>query len=985
MMRAWFGGTRGRGFAIGIAATAGVLLLHLSGGLGDFEDWAYDQRMRHFNTLGESDRIVHIDLTDQTFDLIGSWPWPRRLTGDLIRTLAELGAEYIALDIEFKRPRDPRRTAFEIIDDDRELASAIREAGNVFVPVSFKTLPPGVSLASARTAARAILRDDPNVTQERFGYRLGENDIFGASGLLRFRVGELLRTELGQSAEVLASKTGVPVNRIGDILPGLKLAVARELVSERLETHPQTTREELVAEICAGTEECDPGDRRDIERAEKWFRARRAVTVLSGHISGGGLGRLPEAIELRPAIEQVGSAACGTGFVAFEGEGNVVRHTALVVRYGERTILQLGLAVACRMAGIEDRDIRMTREGVLEMPNPADPGGMLRVRLDERGRALINWSAGSSRSEAVSDAAWLRSFRHIPAARIMEIPFFRREIEHNRLSFEALKQRVVERFDQTSSGVYAESMEEFRRLGRSERNEKAAELRAELKATMEEIETRAFAKLAYWWEEIQGVKPESDEDRTDYELIELAYADIIEGGFDLRIRGIEDRYGAMISKRQAELQPLIEGKTCIIGYTASAVADMKPTPVYDIAPGAMIYSNIINQVLAGRMPRHASAWTNATLTVIAGLVVAWLAATTPAVTSVLIMLALILAYVGVNAGFIYRRYDIFLALIAPVVCMATVWALVTVYRQLTEERQRRRFSRALAQYVSPAVANQLAKRSDRLDMTPVAREITCLFSDLKGFTTLSERLGAERTRAVLNPYLEAMSRVLHERGALINKFMGDGIFAFFNAPILDCSDHAERACEAALDSFTALAELQANPPAGAPREEMARLSMRVGMATGTVFVGDYGSDTKLDYTAIGDSINLGARLEPANKVFGTRIALSEGTRKLAGDRFVFRRLGLIQVMGKTQGVQVYELVGKRDGVRGTALEYVGRFEEALAAFFGRDFRAARLAFERCIEERPDDHCARRYLEKAGELEATPPGEDWLGTLQLTSK
>ena len=220
---------------------------------------------------------------------------------------------------------------------------------------------------------------------------------------------------------------------------------------------------------------------------------------------------------------------------------------------------------------------------------------------------------------------------------------------------------------------------------------------------------------------------------------------------------------------------------------------------------------------------------------------------------------------------------------------------------------------------------------------------------------------------------------------MINKFMGDGIFAFFNAPIFACPNHAERACQAALAAFDALEELKAHPPAGAPAEELWLLSMRVGLATGTVFVGDYGSDTKLDYTAIGDSVNLAARLEPANKVFGTRIALPESTHSLAGDRFAFRRLGLIQVVGKTEGVPVYELLGPAGRVSEQLLKHAEVFAQAVEDFETRQFEKARSGFEQCRTLRPDDTCAERYLQMIADLEAHPPGDDWLPVIELTTK
>jgi class 3 adenylate cyclase len=965
--------------------------LHFAGLLQGPEDLAYNARMRYFNTVDETDRIVHIDLTDQSFDLVAPWPWPRRLTADLVRTLHELGAEIIALDLEFKRPKDPRRTSeMETIDDDAELADAIADAGNVFVPLSFKLLPPGRSLAGLRSRAREALRADPHLTPDQFNRRLGDHNYFGRAGLLRFRMGELLREEFGLSALQLAERLNVTLEEVTAIWAGVKRAVARELVEDSLHDHPEADLNDIQDAILGVAESAqvgtvDPGDAQDLAEAYRWCRSMQAACRLAGSDIEAARDRIPEIIAPRPPLERIGAAAAGTGFVSFTGLRNVVRSTPFLTRYGDYVFKQLGFAVACRAAGIADRDIRVTQEGFLEFPNPRAPDRLLRVPLGRDGTALINWSPGRRERSGAGSAPWLSSFRHIPAARIMEIPTYKRELERNARAWLLAKAAAVELTNTPSmSEAYWRDVQELQQLKNAPPEAQRDSRIAELEAKTRGVEARALEGIALAWDEMKGREPESPEEAEEFDGVRRAYQDLVLGRLRPELDRLDERARRRIAERTASLRPLIEGKICLVGYTASAIADMKPTPVYDIAPGVMAHSNIINQVLAGRMPRYAPSWLSLAVTALCGLGVAWIAASVPAITSAAVWVLASAAYAAINV-LIYRQSDMFLALVAPLAAMLGAWGAVTAYRQLTEERERRRFSKALAQYVSPAVAKRLAHQTDRLDMSPVAREVTCFFSDLKGFTTLSDRLGPERTRAVLNPYLQAMSAVLHENGAMINKFMGDGIFAFFNAPILACENHAERACHAASASFEALERLKAAPPADCPPAEMANLSMRIGLATGTVFVGDYGSDTKLDYTAIGDPVNLAARLEPANKVFGTRIALAETTRTRAGDRFAFRRLGLIRVVGKTEGVPVYELLAPSDRVDGKFLEHAELFEAALEAWQARDFETARRRFEQCLALRSEDLCTKHYLRMISEFQANPPGDAWQPVIELTSK
>jgi adenylate cyclase len=238
---------------------------------------------------------------------------------------------------------------------------------------------------------------------------------------------------------------------------------------------------------------------------------------------------------------------------------------------------------------------------------------------------------------------------------------------------------------------------------------------------------------------------------------------------------------------------------------------------------------------------------------------------------------------------------------------------------------------------------------------------------------------------VLNPYLEVMSSVLHRHEALINKFMGDGIFAFFNPPILPCPQHVLAACEAALDSQRALRELVARFDDHPLAEEFRRLFTRIGIASGPVFVGDYGSENKLDYTCMGDTVNLAARLEAANKQFSTATMLSGTCRDAVGDRYVYRHLGAVQVKGQTAVVHIYELLGRTGEVDDEQMRFAEVYGEAVVRFARRDWEGAARGFGRCLELRPADRGAPRHLDAIREYASDPPPDGWAGGIELTEK
>jgi adenylate cyclase len=227
-----------------------------------------------------------------------------------------------------------------------------------------------------------------------------------------------------------------------------------------------------------------------------------------------------------------------------------------------------------------------------------------------------------------------------------------------------------------------------------------------------------------------------------------------------------------------------------------------------------------------------------------------------------------------------------------------------------------------------------------------------------------------------------MSQVLVGHRALVNKFMGDGIFAFFNAPIWPCANHGEQACACALASQTALTRLNRETKAAVGEEG---LVMRIGLATGEAFVGDYGSDTKLDYTCIGDTANLASRLEKACKVLGTSILVNEGTRRQAGDRFAFRPLGRLALPGKQAPVQVHELVGLRETVDARVHAYITAFEQVILAYQACQWDSCLDRAKHCQTMRGDDLALDMYREAATTYRSTAPPQDWDGALQLTDR
>jgi adenylate cyclase len=247
--------------------------------------------------------------------------------------------------------------------------------------------------------------------------------------------------------------------------------------------------------------------------------------------------------------------------------------------------------------------------------------------------------------------------------------------------------------------------------------------------------------------------------------------------------------------------------------------------------------------------------------------------------------------------------------------MAFTFLSIVVYRAMTEERDKKFIRETFGKYVSPKVVDQLVE--DPPELGGVDKELTVMFSDIRGFTSLSERMTPQELINHLNVYLTAMTDIILAYGGTLDKYIGDAIMAFWGAPLRQ-DDHAERACKCALRQMERLAELNATWP------EPLRINIGIGLNSGIMTVGNMGSPTRMNYTLAGDNVNLGSRLEGTNKEYGTNIIVSEATYGPVHDKFLFRELDNIRVKGKNKPVGIYELIDCLGDIAPPVLEKKGR-------------------------------------------------------------
>jgi adenylate cyclase len=307
---------------------------------------------------------------------------------------------------------------------------------------------------------------------------------------------------------------------------------------------------------------------------------------------------------------------------------------------------------------------------------------------------------------------------------------------------------------------------------------------------------------------------------------------------------------------------------------------------------------------------------------------------------------------------------------------------VAVYRALVEEKEKRRVRGAFQQYLNAEVIRRLLENPDLVK--PRKTEITVMFSDVRGFTSISEKLDAQDLAVLLNEYLTEMTQIVFRHRGTLDKYIGDAVMAFWGAPIEEPS-HATQGSHAALEMIARLKEMQKKWKS----EGRPVLDIGIGLCTGVASVGEMGSNLHKGYTALGDTVNLSSRLEGLNKEYATHILLSDATYAAVEDPLlVFRELDLIRVKGKLQPVTLYELVAARGTPEGDAPDLEQRLEffaQGRACYRERRWLDAQFIFEKLLERWPEDGPARMYLNRCKEYLVAGPQENWDGVYVMTHK
>jgi adenylate cyclase len=420
----------------------------------------------------------------------------------------------------------------------------------------------------------------------------------------------------------------------------------------------------------------------------------------------------------------------------------------------------------------------------------------------------------------------------------------------------------------------------------------------------------------------------------------------------------------------------------LVGATAMGTHDLRSTPVSPLFPGVEIHATVIDNILAGDFlakPEWSRAFDLLAIVLLCALVGLALPRLS-AVKGLGFTAGLFLLYV-LSAWWLFAHFQVWLNLLYPLLSLMLAYTVLTAYRYLTEERERRRIKGAFRRYVAPLVIEEMLKAPDRLTLGGQEKVLTVLFSDLWGFTGYSERYAPHEMIAFLSEYFERMSREVFRHWGTLKEYVGDELMAIFGAP-LEQPDHSQRACATALAMRRALAALREEwAPLGRPA-----LRARIGINSGPMLVGNLGSRYRFAYGALGDNVNLGSRLEGLNREYGTDILIGENTARLVGDAFRLRELDMVRVKGRQNTVRVYELLAKAGEALPEQMERaLEPFAAGLAAYRRQAWAEAAVFFSRALEANPADGAAATILERCRIYQSTPPPADWDGVFRMRDK
>jgi adenylate cyclase len=677
---------------------------------------------------------------------------------------------------------------------------------------------------------------------------------------------------------------------------------------------------------------------------------------------------IPDTPGIQPPILPIESEAKGLGFtnVVIDTDG-VRRRINLVARYGDAYFPQL---VFSPLLDILGNPALIIEKKAITMKDARFPDGSVktvRIPMDSNGRFIVNWP----------HKKFLDSFTHMSFAELIQHKEYYDNLVYNLKLRDSWGYLDLYRGETPLLELYrqSESLRKFIMEG-EEKPEAVADYRALRDRFLGEVGAYLDGKPE---DQIEAMVQAVLDDRKTPEADKEQYRRIGEDAPEY-FAALRQNYTLLIDIRK-DIIAKTDGTICILGQTNTGSTDIGINPFDNEYPNVGTHASVINTILTRDFIWDAPSWVSALIAVALTALLVFALSNTKPIFTIFSGLGACVAVFAIDA-IIFMLTGIYTPILPPLISIFLSFLALTFIQFIETEREKGFIRSAFGHYLSEAVIKDIVGNPDKLKLGGELRNMTAIFTDIRGFSTISEKLSAEELVRLLNEYLTGMSDCILDMGGTIDKYEGDAIICFFGAP-LDLPDHALKACQAAIRMKRIEAALNVKflETGMAP----SNLMTRIGINTGNMVVGNMGTTKKMDYTIMGDAVNLAARLEGVNKQYGTWLCISEDTMTAAGKGIEVRRLDRIRVVGKSQPIRIYELVEESGKLTKEQAEMIKRFEEALELFEARKWNEAESAFNRVLEIVPDDGPSKTYIDRIAKYKVAPPPDDWDGVFNLMVK
>ncbi|OGJ50122.1 hypothetical protein A2307_04255, partial [Candidatus Peregrinibacteria bacterium RIFOXYB2_FULL_33_20] len=454
------------------------------------------------------------------------------------------------------------------------------------------------------------------------------------------------------------------------------------------------------------------------------------------------------------------------------------------------------------------------------------------------------------------------------------------------------------------------------------------------------------------------------------------YINVVDGQFKIKFfnKPYSYKYYSFVDVLNGKIpESAFKNKIVLIGPTAPAFQDLRMVPTSDAIPmpGVEIHANAIQTIIDQDFLSDQSDFGQGLTLFIVTLISCFACLYLGIFSSIVyVFLAGIIYFFTAKISF---NHGIIMNMVYPYIAIVLSFISVYLYRYFTEIKSKKELQLAFGKYVNPEIVKKITENPEMVALGGEEKEITVFFSDIENFTNVSERFKPKDLIILINEYCEVMVNIILQNHGTLDKFEGDAIMAFWGAP-LDLPDHAYYACKTAIEARNALIALHEKWT----RENKPLLNFRCGINTGTALIGNMGAKVRMEYTAIGDNVNLASRLEGINKQYGTHSCISEMTYEKVKDKFEVRRLDKIRVKGKNIAVTIYELLAEKGHLTEEALPVIQNFEKGFDSYQQKNFTQAKEYFNQVLQVRPNDEPSKIYLERCDHFISNPPAINWDG-------